>query len=186
MIRAKVNSRMVINMLRNADPDANAAVMLAVGAMGVEAKALCTKMLTSLGDDHSLAELAKMGHPYGRGVTTNLGGGREVDRSPIPHSPMEQVHNRNDELVNGLTLDRPVAHHGAITSTLHNTAQPLDSRIQSGTRVMVARPYMRYVRDTYHKVIESVGIKMIAAWARKFGRSGSQGIGLGRIDAGNA
>lgn len=136
-----------------ANKDANAGLMLAVGAMAESAKVYCDKMISL--DDHTLQELAEMGHPYAR-------------RDPQPiHDPIEQVHEQTGALRAGLEATRPIAKWGYIEAWVVNNCQPLDNYIQVGTRFMIARPYMQAVRRLYHEQIEALGV---AVFTRFFGR----------------
>src|SRR5579872_6519222 len=137
-------------MLRSLDKDANAALLVAVGAMSIKAKAYCDQLLSL--SDHTQADLTAQGHPYAK-------------RDPQPiHDPIEQVHEQTGALRRGLTVTKPVATRGQIMAQVYNAEQPLDSFIQLGTRTMIARPYMALVRRLYHEAIEAIGIAVINRW----------------------
>jgi hypothetical protein len=157
MVGGRVHTEHAIAMLRTVDKRANEALLVAVGAMAHETKALCIKLVSA--DDHTLAQLAALGHPYAK-------------RSPQAiHDPIEQVHQHKGELVAGMTETRPVARKGRISARVYNSAQPLDTWIQNGTRTMVARPYMAFVRRAYHKIITGVGMAVIKRYADQMKRS---------------
>jgi len=152
MIGGRVNTIIAIEMFRSQNKNLNAALLVAVGGMAKEAKAHCKVLLTTVGDDHTLADLAKLDHPYAR-------------RAPQYniHDPFEQVHERRGELVEGLIDTTPVASHDYVQASVFNKAQPLDTMIQVGTRSMVGRPYMDYVKRVFGEKIQAVGMKLFRA-----------------------
>jgi hypothetical protein len=158
VISARVTSKFAVNMLRNMDRDANAKLMLAVGKMAEAAYARCKEMVSL--DDHTLAELAKAGHPYAK-----------ADPQTDFHTPYEQIHARADAILDGLEATRPVAHWGEVTAEVHNNEQPLDTWLQKGTRTMVARPYMQFVVNKYASAISAVGMAIMDAWVASVKRS---------------
>jgi hypothetical protein len=82
-------------------------------------------------DDHTLKELAKLGHPYSK------------EHPQTIHIPDETVHTRRGELLDGLIVNAPSGQAaGIVEGSITNTAQPLDRWIQSGTVRMRPRPYM--------------------------------------------
>jgi len=145
VISAKANITIALKILRDADAQINTAALAACGAMADKALRLCKQMVSQIGDDHSLKDLAALGHPYAR-------------RDPQPiHDPMEQIHARAGDIVRGLIATRPVASHGVISASVYNSAQPLDTMLQAGTSKMIARPYMSYVEKTWGRDIAEAG-----------------------------
>ena len=143
MISVSIDGTIGMKMARSANKLANEAAMIAVGLMAHEAWVRGDAMLSL--SDHSLADLAAMGHPY-------------AVRAPNPpHSPEELVHEQMGDLRAGLQVTRPAASHGGISAVLHNVCQPLDTWIQLGTRFMVGRPYIAYIRKTWGEDIAAVG-----------------------------
>ena len=146
-VKGTINTTIAIRVLHGADLDVNAGLMLAVCAMAESAKQYCDKMISL--SDHTLKDLADMGHPYSA-------------RNPFPiHDPIEQVHEQSGALRAGLEAVRPVVDRDSVTAYVRNNTQPLDTYIQVGTRYMIARPYMDAVRRLYHEAIEAIGLAMI-------------------------
>lgn len=88
-------------------------------------------------DDHTLKQLADMGHPYG------------FSHPQIIHQPDVSVHRQDDDLYDGLKVEYP---HGLsdqiIKGRVYND-DPKDKWIQGGTTLMRGRPYMKYVEEHY-------------------------------------
>jgi len=93
----------------------------------------CEKMISA--DDHSLAELALMGHPY------------SAAHPDPPHSdPI--IHVVTGDYQRGLVTTPPVGWSDAIISGTIKNDDPKDRWLQDGTVNMIARPYMEWVIQT--------------------------------------
>jgi hypothetical protein len=90
----------------------------------------------SLGD-HSLKELALMGHPYGFKHPAQI------------HDPDVDVHVQSGEYLASLKARPPIGMATAIIEGSIVNESPLDRWIQEGTDKMRARPWMQYIVDTY-------------------------------------
>ncbi len=104
-----------------------------VQALQIAEKA--SRDIISLGD-HSLKDLAKMGHPY-------------AVRDPHnPHSPGESVHTQRGDYLRALTVTRPQGNVQGIVEgkvSIEGDMKERDRWIQQGTKKMIARPWMAYV-----------------------------------------
>lgn len=87
--------------------------------------------------DHSLRELALMGHPYGFKHPAEI------------HDPDVIVHVQSGAYRDALKAIPPVGAAGAIIEGQIVNESPLDRWIQEGTSHMRARPWMQYIVDTY-------------------------------------
>lgn len=135
---------------------AKVAAQFAVGAMAQKAKARCEDLISAR--DHSLKELADMGHPYAKRDPQN------------PHDPPETVHVQDGALISGLRATKPTGSSGGVSAKVVND-DPVDVWVQGGTRTMIARPYMERVRREF-------GADIIAAGEAEFARhplGGQQG-----------
>lgn len=122
---------------------AKLAAQFAVGIMANKAKEFCAELLSE--DDHSLQDLARMGHPYA------------VRRPANPHDPPETVHQQTGALLAGLTATPPRGNAQGVTAKVFNREKELDGWIQRGTSKMIARPYMRRVQATRAAEIIAAG-----------------------------
>jgi hypothetical protein len=135
-VTVKISGLEVGVELRNMGTRAKAAALVGVIRALQVGKAKTVALLSA--DDHSLAELAAMGHPYSK------------VHGFVIHVPDETVHTRGGELVDGVTAVPPKGTASSIIEgSIVNTAQPLDRWIQAGTIHMRARPYMDYVTKKY-------------------------------------
>jgi hypothetical protein len=120
---------------------------LAVGAMAHETHGHCEDTISAR--DHSLAELAAMGHPYATRDPRN------------PHDPPQTVHVQSGALISGLQDGDVKATAKGATARVWNTEQPLDTWIQTGTPAMIARAYMEYVHDNFAAEIYEAGLAVM-------------------------
>jgi hypothetical protein len=135
-------SEITLKIMQSWQKEAKIAAMVAVGAMAEKSKGLCAKMISLT--DHSLKDLAKMGHPYAKAHPNN------------PHDPPEQVHTHTGDLLRGLKVLAPRATSDTVTSEVVNTDEK-DPLIQIGTQTMIGRPYMRRVRTEHREEILKAG-----------------------------
>jgi hypothetical protein len=135
----------IVEFLQGMSREAKIAATFAVGAMAETAKRKCQKTIGLT--DHSLADLAKLDHPYAK---------RHGPEGSGLHEPYEAVHVQDGDLYNGLNVEAPVATAQGAQSAVRNS-DPKDPWIQYGTTKMIARPYMDYVRTTYADEILSAG-----------------------------
>jgi hypothetical protein len=118
-------------------------------AMNAAFKA-CETLITA--DDHSLRELARMGHPYG---FTNP---QEI------HDPDVVIHMQSGKYAKALHRDSPRGAFGEIIEgRIDMSGDPkmaqLDRWLQEGTTLMRERPWMQWIVDHYGedfaKIIEA-------------------------------
>jgi hypothetical protein len=141
------DSRMVLKFLERKVRDAKLSAMVAAGGMAHEARKRCEDLISAR--DHTLQDLARMGHPYSKAHPDN------------PHDPPEVVHVQSGALISGLTEDAPSADSQGARARVHNVEVELDERIQLGTPTMIARPYMRTVRRVYRQEILDAGLRLL-------------------------
>jgi hypothetical protein len=139
------NADQAIRFLSSMPAKAKLAATFAVGAMAQRAKARCLEMITL--DDHTQADLNRLGNPYAK---------RHGPEGSGLHDPYQQVHEQTGALAAGLKASAPRATATGARSEVINT-DPLDKWIQGGTTVMIARPYMKFVRTAYGDEIEAAG-----------------------------
>lgn len=145
----------------------------AVGAMSEQAKAHCEDMISAR--DHTLADLAAMGHPYAKRQRTKRIGQSIVTLPAAgnPHDPPETVHAQSGDLVDGLRLTPPKGNVNGVSASVINT-DPIDPYVQLGTYNMIARPYMQKVRELYGAAILAAGRK---AFLDRLARAASSSSG---------
>lgn len=122
--------------------EAKVAAMVAVDVMAEKTKERCQEMITLT--DHSLKDLAAMGHPYAKRDPHN------------PHDPPEQVHVQSGDLIRGRKVIAPHDTSNGVEAEVVNVS-PEDVWIQLGTETMIARPYMGRVVADYRDEIEEAG-----------------------------
>ena len=88
-------------------------------------------------DDHSLRELALMGHPYG------------FTHPKLIHEPDVIVHIQSGDYLAHLQRTSPKGANGQIIEGEVFNDSPLDRWIQEGTSRMRARPWMQWIVDHY-------------------------------------
>lgn len=120
---------------------------LAAGAMARCAADHCRDTISAR--DHSLKELAAMGHPYAAAHPSDPGN---------PHDPPETVHAQDGALLAGLQDGDVQATAAGATARVWNTEQPLDTWVQVGTPTMVGRAYMEFVRNHFADDIVAAGV----------------------------
>jgi hypothetical protein len=113
----------------------------------------CDAMLSAT--DHSLRQLAEMGHPYG------------FTRPQLIHDPDVLVHMQSGDYRAALRRKSPSGSFGDIVEGEVWNDSPLDAIIQGGTSRMRARPWMKYVIDHFGEdfadIIEARIMKAIQA-----------------------
>lgn len=87
--------------------------------------------------DHTLRQLAEMGHPYGHKHPAQI------------HDPDVLVHVQSGEYLAHLKANPPVGTSDAIIEGTILNDSPLDRWIQEGTTLMRARPWMDWIVQTY-------------------------------------
>ena len=100
--------------------------------------------------DHSIIELAKLGHPYGFTHPQDI------------HPGMPEIHVQSGEYRAALRKISPRGHHGDIVQGRIVNDSPLDRWLQDGTTKMRGRPYMKWVVDKFGDEMA----ELIAASAR--------------------
>jgi hypothetical protein len=141
------NLDVTLRFLGNLSPKSKLAMTFAAGAMATKAKAYCEDIISAR--DHSLRELALMGHPYAAAHPAN------------PHDPPETVHVQDGDLIAGLTATAPIGTaHGAQAKVINT--DPVDEWIQGGSEKMIARPYMHRVKEAHGDEILEVGKSVLA------------------------
>lgn len=106
-------------------------------AMNAAFKA-CVQMLSP--EDHTLRELALMGHPYGFTHPQEI------------HDPDELVHLQSGKYRDALRKISPRGSFGEIVEgeiNIDDSQAELDRWIQEGSSKMRARPWMQWVVDQY-------------------------------------
>lgn len=113
--------------------------------------------------DHSLADLAKMGHPYG------------FKHPAIIHDPDEMVHRQTGEYLDALKVSKPSSGadreivEGNVGIEGNAEMEQLDRFIQLGTSKMRARPWSQYIVDNHGdelaEIVESAVADALAAEA---------------------
>jgi len=83
--------------------------------------------------DHTLKDLADMGHPY------SAAHGFQI------HEPDELVHAQSGEYLHGIEVTPPVGLPGAIIEGSLENTDPKDRWIQEGTLKMRPRPWMEAI-----------------------------------------
>ena len=132
--------------------EAKLAAMVSVGAMSHKTKELCAQMISLT--DHSLKDLADMGHPY-------------ATRDPHnPHDPPEQVHTHSGDLLRGLKEIAPKGTSRGAEAEVLNVDEK-DVWVQLGTETKIARPYMDAVRRIHADEIQEAGRR---AFTERMGR----------------
>lgn len=102
----------------------------------------CKQVISA--DDHSLRELALMGHPYG------------YTHAQIIHDPDVTVHIQSGDYVSHLRRDTPRGSFGAIIAGQVYNDSDLDRYIQEGTSRMRKRPWMQWVSDHFGQEMADV------------------------------
>lgn len=103
-------------------------------AMNAAFKA-CAQMISA--DDHSLKQLAELGHPYG------------FSRPALLHDPDVIVHVQSGDYLRGLKRTSPKGAQGDIIDGEIFNDSPLDAMIQNGTLRMRGRPWMAWIVQHY-------------------------------------
>lgn len=103
-------------------------------AMNAAFKA-CQTMISA--DDHSLKQLAELGHPYG------------FTRPALIHDPDVVVHIQSGDYLKALQRTSPSGSGGDIIGGEIFNDSPLDGIIQNGTLRMRGRPWMQWIVDHY-------------------------------------
>lgn len=136
MISGKVEGLDVcIGGLENFGVDVREAAYYAVVEALKVAFEACQHLLSE--SDHTLRDLALMGHPY------------SVSRGFQIHSPDVEVHVQSGAYRDALKAISPIAAGGTILEGKIVNDSPIDEIIQNGTVVMRARPWMKYVVEQY-------------------------------------
>ena len=113
----------------------------------------CQQMLSE--DDHTLAMLRAMGHPYGFTHPAQI------------HEPDEIIHRQNGELLAGLRVQPPSGNAGGIIRGRVYNDSITDKWIQQGTTLMRARPYMKYIEETYGpEVVKTIAEAILSEMGR--------------------
>lgn len=138
MIKATIEGLdITISGLESVGPESREAAYFAIVEALQRAFEIC-KATISL-SDHSLRELALMGHPYGFTHPQEI------------HKPDELVHIQSGNYIDALTAHPPTGlGYAIIEGTISmDGVEELDRWIQEGTDKMRARPWMQYIVDTY-------------------------------------
>lgn len=136
MIKATVRGLdVVVHGLDQVPVEVREAAFYGVAEVLQKAYQACYHMLSE--GDHSIKDLAEMGHPY------SAAHGFQI------HDPDELIHVHNNELRAGLDAIKPTASFGDIIDGKVVNNSEIDPLIQLGTLTMRARPYMEYVMKTY-------------------------------------
>lgn len=145
MLVGELRSENVIKFLQSVRREVKLAASFAVGAMAAKAKGHCRDMLSLT--DHTQADLDKLDHPYAK---------RHGVEGAGLHDPYQQVHEQTGALIAGLDIVPPHVTSTGATASVRN-ADEKDTMIQIGTRTMIGRPYMAYVRNEFAEDISAAG-----------------------------
>lgn len=134
MFKAEVKGLdVVVSGLDQVNVDVREAAFYAVVEVLQKAFQACQHLLSE--SDHTLRDLALMGHPY------SASHGWQI------HDPDVLVHVQSGEYRDALKADPPRAAFGDIMEGRVYNASELDEFIQLGTMHMRARPWMQYIID---------------------------------------
>lgn len=106
--------------------------------------------------DHSLHDLAVLGHPYSKEHPQQI------------HDPDEIVHAQTGEYIESLRVGKPRMYGDAeiVEGDVHvdDSMEELNQFIQTGTTKMRARPWMQYIIDEFgHELSEIVESAIVEA-----------------------
>lgn len=136
MINAKVEGLdVVLRGLDQVNVDVREAAFYAVVEVLQKAFQACYHLLSE--SDHTLRDLALMGHPY------------SARRGFQIHDPDVEVHVQSGAYRDALKADSPRASFGDIVEGRVYNGSELDSMIQNGTLNMRARPWVQWIVDHY-------------------------------------
>ena len=136
MISASITGvDLTISGLEAVGVDAREAAYYAIVEVLQKAFQACRDVISE--GDHSLRDLALMGHPYGFKHPAEI------------HDPDVLVHVQSGAYRDALRAISPVGFGGSIIEGKIVNDSPLDRWIQEGTTKMRARPWMQYVVDTF-------------------------------------
>ena len=164
---------LTIGMINGLSPAAAAGAFAGV-VKGLEIADLASRKLISA-SDHTLRDLARMGHPYGRAPSTT--------RQAPPHGD-PVVHVQTGRYLAALKKTPPVGKvfagnpaiiKGRLAIEGNDEVEQLDRWLQEGTLKMIARPWMELVMRQFGDDIAAVIISEIRAavrgYASKSGRA---------------
>jgi len=122
---------------------------------------------------YSSAELAKMGHPYGKGFARVIASGSRfgtvVTRGPIPYGNPAVINKQSGSFYNSWIVQRTADIKGAPAIMVVNTA-PYASFLETGTYKMVKRPLdvalAQYINEIGPGIFQEEFSK---AWQTQFG-----------------
>jgi|GEM_PF-5024047 len=158
MIRTEIRgAEVVVDGLQNVSNGVRKAALLGVIEALQIAHAHCREIISA--DDHSLKDLADMGHPYSA-------------RNPRTiHEPDETVHRQSGEYLDALRVQKPVSYaDGAIVEGTvgidpdNADMTQLDRWIQTGTTRMRARAWAERVKiDHADEIVAPIEERISAA-----------------------
>lgn len=156
MIRATVEGLDVTLFgLEKFGTDVREAAFYAVLEVLEEAFTACKTVISA--DDHSLRELAMMGHPYGFTHPQQI------------HDPDVVVHIQSGDYAKALRKISPRGAFGYIIDGQIVNDSELDRWIQEGTTKMRARPWMEWITTHYGQAYADIIVARVTAAVRAAG-----------------
>jgi hypothetical protein len=110
--------------------------------------------------DHTLRELALMGHPYGFTHPQQI------------HDPDEIIHRQSGAYLGGLRANPPVSVTGTVLEGSITNDDPKDRWLQMGSSKMRSRPWMQWIVDNHGEEFAALIEARINAAIAKFAKEG--------------